>query len=51
MKHRYPRAIDLVSKGLVDVGSLVTHRFSIEHAVEAFEVAQRRAGLKIIIDV
>lgn len=51
MKHTYPRAIELVSKGLVDVRSLVTHRFSIEHAVEAFEVAQRREGLKIIIEV
>ena len=51
MKHTYPRAIELVSKGLVDVRSLVTHRFSIEHAAEAFEVAQRREGLKIMIEV
>ncbi len=51
MKHTYPRAIEMVSKGLVDVRLLVTHRFSIEHAVEAFEVAQRREGLKIIIEV
>jgi L-iditol 2-dehydrogenase len=51
MKHSYPRAIELVSKGLVDVRSLVTHRFSIEHAAEAFEVAQRREGLKVIIEV
>jgi L-iditol 2-dehydrogenase len=51
MKHTYPRAIDLVSKGLVDVRSLVTHRFSIEHAAEAFGVAQRREGLKIVIEM
>jgi L-iditol 2-dehydrogenase len=51
MKHTYPRAIELVSKGLVDVRSLVTHRFSIEHAAEAFKVAQRREGLKIVIEV
>jgi len=51
MKHTYPRAIELVSKGLVDVGSLVTHRFSIEQAVEAFELAQQREGLKVIIEV
>jgi len=51
MKHTYPRAIELVSKGLVDVRSLVTHRFPIEQAAEAFEVAQRREGLKIIIEV
>ena len=51
MKHTYPRAIELVSKGLVDVRSLVTHRFSMEDATEAFEIAQRREGLKIIIEV
>ena len=51
MKHTYPRAIELVSKGLVDVRSIVTHRFPLEQAAEAFQVAQRREGLKIIIDV
>jgi L-iditol 2-dehydrogenase len=51
MKHTYPRAIDLVSKGLVDVRSIVTHRFPLDRAVEAFRVAERREGLKIIIEV
>lgn len=51
MKHTYPRAIELVSKGLVDVRSLVTHRFPLAEAREAFHVAQRREGLKIIIEV
>jgi L-iditol 2-dehydrogenase len=51
MKHTYPRAIDMVSKGLVDVTSLVTHRFPLEQAAEAFRVAERREGLKVIIEV
>jgi L-iditol 2-dehydrogenase len=51
MKHTYPRAIELVSKGLVDVRSLVTHRFPLAEAREAFAVAERREGLKIIIEV
>jgi L-iditol 2-dehydrogenase len=51
MKHTYPRAIELVSKGLVDVRSVVTHRFPLEQANEAFRVAERREGLKIIIEV
>jgi L-iditol 2-dehydrogenase len=51
MKHTYPRAIELVSKSLVDVRSLVTHRFPLEQAAEAFRVAQRREGLKVIIDM
>ena len=51
MKHTYPRAIELVSKGLVDVRSIVTHRFPLTQASEAFRVAERREGLKIIIEV
>jgi L-iditol 2-dehydrogenase len=51
MKHTYPRAIELVSKGLVDVRSIVTHRFPLTQATEAFRVAERREGLKIMIEV
>ncbi len=51
MKHTYPRAIELVSKGLVDVRSLVTHRFPLAESHKAFHVAQQREGLKIIIEV
>ena len=51
MKHTYPRAIDLVSKGLVDVRSLVTHRFPLDRAVEAFRTAARREGLKVILEM
>lgn len=51
MKHTYPRAIDLVSKGLVDVRSLVTHRFPLDQVAKAFQVAARREGLKVIIEI
>ena len=51
MKHTYPRAIELVSQGHVDVRSLVTHRFPLTQAVEAFDVAARREGLKVIIEM
>ncbi|MBE3037446.1 MAG: zinc-binding dehydrogenase [Chloroflexi bacterium] len=51
MKHTYPRAIELVSRGLVDVRSLVTHRFPLVKAAEAFAVAQRREGIKVIIEI
>jgi L-iditol 2-dehydrogenase len=50
MKHTYPRAIDLVSRGLVDVRSLVTHRFPLEQAAEAFRTAARREGLKVVVE-
>ena len=50
MKHTYPRAIVLVSQGLVDVSTIVTHRFHLSQAVEAFAVAERREGLKVIVE-
>jgi L-iditol 2-dehydrogenase len=50
MKHTYPRAIRLVEKGLVDVRSLVTHRFPIDEYRRAFTVAERREGLKVVIE-
>jgi L-iditol 2-dehydrogenase len=49
MKLTYPRAIRLVESGKVDLRSLVTHTFSLDQAAEAFAVAARREGLKIII--
>ncbi len=51
MKHTYPRSIDLVSKGLVDVRSLVTHRFPLEQSAQAFEVAHQRTGIKVVIEI
>jgi L-iditol 2-dehydrogenase len=50
MKHTYPRAIELVSSGQVDVRSLVTHRYPLEEVGKAFEVARRREGLKVIVE-
>jgi len=49
MKHTYPRAIQLVENGLVDVRSLVTHRFSLAEYEQAFSTARKREGLKVMI--
>jgi L-iditol 2-dehydrogenase len=51
MKNTYPRAIQLVQSGMVDVRSLVTHHFPLEQAVEAFNVAVRREGIKVIVEI
>ena len=50
MKHVYPRAIKMVEVGQIDVRSIVSHRFPLEKFGEAFELAQKREGLKIIIN-
>jgi L-iditol 2-dehydrogenase len=50
MKHVYPRAIELVARCMVDVKSLVTHRYTLEQAAAAFEVADRREGIKVVIE-
>jgi L-iditol 2-dehydrogenase len=51
MKFTYPRAIEMVEGGLVDLVRLVTHRFSLENSQEAFQVANRREGIKAVIEL
>ncbi len=50
MKHVYPRATQLVERGLVDVRSLVTHHFPLTEVGQAFAVAQQRRGLKVVVE-
>jgi L-iditol 2-dehydrogenase len=50
MKHVYARAIKMVEAGQVDVRSIVSHKFPLEKANDAFDLAQKRVGLKIIIN-
>jgi len=50
MNEAYPRAIRLVEQGLVDVSSIVSHRYPLERAAEAFAVAAERKGLKVVIE-
>ena len=50
MKHTYPRAIRLAESGRLDLGATITHRFPLERGSEAFAVAARREGLKVLIE-
>jgi L-iditol 2-dehydrogenase len=50
MRNTYPRAIRLVETGVIDVRSFVTHRFRLSAAAEAFGVARRREGLKVMVE-
>ena len=49
MKYTYPRAIQLVEDGLVNLRSLVTCRYQLSEYKQAFQEAGRREGLKVLI--
>jgi L-iditol 2-dehydrogenase len=50
MKHVYPRAIALAVGGRADLRSMVSHRFPLAEAKQAFETAAGRRGLKVVIE-
>lgn len=52
MKHVYPRAITLVANGAVNLPSLISHRFPLAQAPEAFALndAYQDNVVKVIID-
>jgi L-iditol 2-dehydrogenase len=49
MNHAYPRAIDLVRRGLIDVSPLVTERYPLPEAASALAAATTRRGLKVVV--
>ena len=50
MNDVYPRAIALAASGQVDLAGLVTDRFPLARAADAFAAAARRGGLKVIVE-
>lgn len=53
MKHTYPRAIELAVSGSVPLDELVSHRFSLDRTLDAFELnTQYAEGVqKVMVDV
>ncbi|XP_075979291.1 sorbitol dehydrogenase-like [Anticarsia gemmatalis] len=49
--NEYPIALALVASGKINVKPLVTHHFSLEDTVEAYEVARQGTGIKVMIHV
>ncbi len=49
MAHTYPRAIALAASGQIDLAALASHHFALGEYQQAFAVAARREGLKVVI--
>lgn len=47
----YPKAINLVNEGLIDLKPLVTHRYQLDEGVEAFATASTPAARAIKVQI
>lgn len=47
----YPKAISLVSSGMIDLKPLVTHRFSLEEGDQAFKTASDPSAKAIKVQI
>lgn len=47
----YPKAISLVTEGLIDLKPLVTHRFKLEEGLDAFAAASNLASKAIKVQI
>lgn len=50
MKFTYPRAIRLVTNGQVNLRSMITHVLPLTEYNKAFDLAEKRQGMKIILE-
>lgn len=47
----YPKAISLVSAGLIDLKPLVTHRFALEEGEQAFKIASDPSARAVKVQI
>lgn len=47
--NQYPRAIEMIHKGQIDVEKIISSRYSLEQTNEAFKEFRQGKGLKIIV--
>ncbi|XP_069758686.1 sorbitol dehydrogenase-like isoform X2 [Narcine bancroftii] len=45
----YPMAIAMLASKKVDVKPLITHRFPLSRAIEAFEITRKQLGIKVML--
>jgi 2-desacetyl-2-hydroxyethyl bacteriochlorophyllide A dehydrogenase len=46
----FPRAVEILEKGIIDLAPLITHRFPLEKTAEAIEVLRKGEGVKVFIN-
>ncbi|MEM1588930.1 MAG: zinc-dependent dehydrogenase [Candidatus Bathyarchaeia archaeon] len=46
----FRKTLDLISAGVLNVKRFITHRFTLDEAVEAFKITSSRKGLKVCIN-
>ncbi|PVD29183.1 hypothetical protein C0Q70_11780 [Pomacea canaliculata] len=46
----WPTAVAMLASGKIDVKPMITHNFTLEETLKAFEMAKSGAGVKVIID-
>jgi threonine dehydrogenase-like Zn-dependent dehydrogenase len=49
MPETWRRAVAMVANGAIDMKPMITHRFDLDHGVEAFELLRNRKGVKALI--
>ena len=47
--HHFSTALKIISYGIVDVKTLISHRFPLEQTKEALEITETRSGLKSMV--
>lgn len=45
----YPAALSLIASGRIDVKPLITHRYSLQEAVNAFKMAESGQAIKVMV--
>ncbi len=46
----YPAALSLIASGRIDVKPLITHRYTINESVQAFEMAESGQAIKVMVN-
>ncbi len=49
-KEHHKKALDYISKGKINTKKLITHRFALDKIKDAFDVVEKKEGLKVMVN-